>query len=60
MDLPKYVIEYMGYNDGLPYEDASTSSLKDAERIYESLRKDSPKVGYRLIQVLKEDGPLNG
>jgi hypothetical protein len=53
-----YVVELLGFNDGTPYEKFSSTDVKAAQVEMQALRKQHPRVGYRLIQVLEEYEPL--
>lgn len=54
----KYCVELFGYNDGLPYLVKSETNREKAQKAYDKARKENPLVGFRLVEVLREDGPL--
>jgi len=56
--MTKFVVEFIGYNDGMPYEVMKSSNLGQAQEAYKRSRKQNPDVSHRLIQVLQADNPL--
>lgn len=49
-----FVIEHEGYNDGHPYEVERFTNGTHAVRRLAILRRDSPKVRWRLIEIVKD------
>lgn len=56
--MPKYLVEVIGFNDGLPYAKFGTESLHDAQVVLQGKRFETPRVGYRLVEVLEEYLPI--
>jgi hypothetical protein len=56
--MMRFVVEFIGYNDGMPYEVSKSSNLGQAQDSYKKSRKEKPDVPHRLVQILQADGPL--
>lgn len=49
-----YVVEYAGYNDGMPNEYGKYNTQEQALRNLIECRKDNPKVKWRLIKIVED------
>lgn len=52
--MARYRIELEGYNGGLPYQEADHTCCVKAHTELYRLRKESPKVRHRLIEVIQD------
>lgn len=50
-----FKIELIGYNDGIPYQEAETETYTQALELFETCKKAAPHVVHRLILVYKEE-----
>ena len=53
-----FQVEFIGYNDGMPYLVKETTNLPAAQEAYDKSRKTRTEVGHRLIEIHRADGPL--
>ncbi len=49
-----YVVEYAGYNDGMPNEYGKYTGQEQGLRELAQCRKDNPKVEWRLIKIIED------
>ena len=52
--MKTFVIELEGFNDGYPYEEERLDNGVHALRRLSILRKENPKVRWRLIEIVKD------
>lgn len=50
--MKTFVIEHEGHNDGYPYEEERWNNGVHALRRLSILRKENPKVRWRLIEIV--------
>jgi hypothetical protein len=55
--MANFLVEFEGFNDGLPYREPETevySTAKEAKAVAEVMRKKYPKVRFRVIQIVED------
>jgi len=52
--MARFIVEGIGFNDGQPFAQYEGNDRSEAEHQLDLVRRSSPRIAHRLVEVLKE------